>query len=166
MTVRKANAIIVAVITAFFFTHATIGSSVPLTGLSRTFEFLVWGGVALIAVHMVLSLIRTVKKLTDPEDPPTGKKKRKLALKWGTGATILLCAAIHLSVPASDRTGSLFVGVTTVLMAALAVHVCVMAKPLLKHLGFSGEGKNVLRVLVVVAAVAVGFVFVYAWGTQ
>ena len=157
-TIRFVNGIVSAAIVVFFLVHATLGSLSALTGFKSPFTWFVWVGVALVGMHVVVSVFTSREQLTDAERPPSARKKRHLALKWVTGALLLIVAATHVvamrtwgaEAMQSMATGAML---TVVLAATLAVHMCVGSKSVLKDLGIDTRYMMVYRVIVCAFAV-------------
>lgn len=160
---RLANGVVSAVIVVFFIAHATLGSLAPVTGFSSPYRWLVWCGVALVAVHVLVSIATSWEQLSDKEHPPSPRKKRHLALKWATGSLLLATAAAHVIALRTQGVASMHASVSgalviAVLSIALAVHLCVGSKSLLKDLGIDRRYKTAFRIVVCAfaAAFAVG----------
>lgn len=142
---RKANAIVAAIITAFFLVHATLGSLDLHVELPSNLAWTVWVGAALAAIHIALCGATSVSMLTDQKRPPSSKKKRHLALKWATGVLLLAVAAPHaLEYFGSDRTLPLAIA----LVIAVAAHACIGAKSLLKDLSLPRTWRPTFRIVV------------------
>ena len=159
VTARFANGVASACIVVVFLVHAALGTASVLTGLTSPFGWLVWVGVGLIVAHVGLCAVTSVQQLTDAQRPPSARKKRHLALKWATGVALALVAGLHvMGVPLqglgaiSPRIAS--IGLLTILLAALAFHVCVGAKSLLKDIDVDRRYKMAFRVVVCVVAAA------------
>lgn len=148
-TARGLNGAVSAIVAVFFLVHGALGALAALTGFSSPFAWAVWVGVALIGVHVVVSVVTSAEQLGDAERPPSARKKRHLALKWATGALLAVCAGAHVLVPLGRAVSSwIIVGVSI----ALAAHVCVGARSLLKDLGIDRRHKTAVRVVVVAFA--------------
>ncbi len=150
---RFANGVVSAAIVVFFLAHATLGTLLGLIGFMSPLAWLVWAGVALVGVHVMLSIFTSREQLTDSERPPSTRKKRHLALKWATGCLLALAAVAHVvairlggaAVVQSTVTGALL---TVSLAAVLAVHLCVGSRSLLKDLSISRGYKLAFRIVV------------------
>jgi hypothetical protein len=140
--VRTVNAVIAAVLGCFFLFHAIMGAytagrvAAPLTAL--------WAGLAGIVFHVAFCIATSVRMLTDDVRPPSRNKKRHLLLKWVTGAVLLVVLATHL--PGVPIGGLARAALSAALVLALAVHLFVGAKSLLKDVGLSSSGKVWVRV--------------------
>ena len=157
-TARFFNGIVSAIIVVFFLAHGTLGGISALTGFAGSLVVLVWCGVALIGVHVVASIVTSREQLVDREHPPSVRKKRHLALKWATGCLLAVVACVHIFGP--RLFGEAFVQsplvnalVIVVLSTALAVHLCVGSKSLLKDLEIDRRFKSAFRVMVCAFAV-------------
>ncbi|MDO4290996.1 MAG: hypothetical protein Q4C41_07195 [Eggerthellaceae bacterium] len=158
---RAVNGAVSACIAVFFVVHASIGSVMGFVPLSTNFAWAVWLGVGLAAAHVVLCVATSVQQLTDAVRPPSIHKKRHLALKWATGAALFAVAAAHVVVArtagAHDMLADISgVAVIVALATALAVHLCVGSKSLLKDLNISRSYRTAVR------AAACAFAVVFA----
>lgn len=147
---RLANGVVSAGIVVFFIVHASIGSIVGLIPFQSGLAWAVWIGVACAAIHVALCVATSIQQLTDTVRPPSLNKKRHLALKWVTGALLLACAAVHVvavrTVGAGDMIASASgVAVIAALAIALAAHVCVGSKSLLKDLNIDRSFRPAVR---------------------
>ena len=124
-------------------------------GLLSALSWVVWIGVGLIAVHVAMSVLTSCEQLTDHERPPSSRKKRHLALKWATGGVLAAVAIAHIVLPKSDYTAALLMAAIAV---ALAVHLCVGAKSLLKDIGVDRRYRMAFRIVVCAVLVAVAIV--------
>lgn len=150
---RLVNGVVSAAIVLLFLAHALMGGASFIWGFSSPLSVLVWVGVALAAVHVVLSVVTSREQLNDAERPPSPRKKRHLALKWATGLLLAGAAAAHVALPKGPVLGVVLIAVVAV---ALAVHVCVGSKSLLKDIGVDRRFKTAFRI--VVCAVSAGAV--------
>lgn len=147
---RNANGVISAVLVVFFLAHGVVGSLAILFGYMSPLVWLVWVGVALVVVHVVVSIVTSWDQLTDAEFPPSDRKKRHLALKWATGIALAVCVAFHVVCD-----GAMAARVAIVAVAVLlAAHACVGSKSLLKDLNIDRRYKGAFRIAVCVFAVA------------
>lgn len=144
-TARFVNGVISAIIVVFFLIHGVLGCVSVLTGYTGSMSVLVWCGVALIAVHVVASIVTSRQQLADVQFPPSARKKRHLALKWATGALLAAVVAAHVALPKSTVTAAVVIIAVSVV---LAVHLCVGSKSLLKDLGIDRRYKTAFRVAV------------------
>ena len=113
----------------------------------------------------------SVQQLTDPEFPPSPRKKRHLALKWATGGALAIAVAAHVVFirtlgPDSVQAVVASAAAALVLVAALSVHVWVGAKSLVADLGWSKRLMWLVRMLVVAAAILAACLVIagIAWG--
>ena len=148
---RRANGIVAAVLVVFFLcAHSLLGSLSLALPLSNHFAWLVWAVTAVIIVHIVLSAVVTREKLSNPEKPPTTKKKLKMGLRWATGILIAVLVCVHAGsvvLFGSSAVQSTQVGKASViaLIVLVAVHVCTGVKSLVRDLGASKEQKDKLK---------------------
>ena len=155
---RLINGFVSAFIVAFFFAHGTLGSALLTVGIRSSFAYLVWFGVALVFVHVAMSVVTSYQQLTDKVDPPSIRKKRHLALKWITGVVLLAFICIHvgcLRMFGLASTQSMATGALVIILLAitLAAHVCVGAKSLLKDIGASRRYRTLVRIVACAFAV-------------
>ena len=153
ITARFVNGVISGIIVVFFLAHGVMGSISSLTGFSSPFTWLVWLGVALIGAHVIVSVVTSAQQLGDRERPPSARKKRHLALKWVTGCLLAIAAGVHIFAPRvlgeTAVDSSVWVAcIVVVVSAALAVHLCVGSKSLLKDLEIDRRYKIAFRVVV------------------
>lgn len=163
---RFVNGVVSAAIVVFFLVHATLGSLSGLFGVRSPLAVFVWVGIGLVGVHVVACVVTSREQLNDMERPPSARKKRHLALKWATGGLLALAVVAHIVSMrvwgvASVQTSWAGVALTAVLAIALAVHVCVGAKSLLKDLNIDRAYMGIFRIVVcafaaffVIAAIA------------
>lgn len=149
---RFFNGVVSAVIVVIFLAHAVMGGFSSLTGYTSPLSALVWLGVALIVVHVVASIVTSREQLNDTERPPSPRKKRHLALKWATGIVLAALAAAHVLMPNDSYLATALI---VVLAVALAVHLCVGSKSLLKDIGLNARYKLAFRIVVCAVAFAV-----------
>ena len=152
-----------AFVVVFFLVHGALGNAWSFGAIAGQFSWLVWVGVACIAVHVVLSVITSAEQLGDKERPPSARKKRHLALKWATGLALAAVAFVHVA-------GGLLFGLPNgfsavgnavllaILCLALAVHACVGARSLLKDLNLDRRYKGAFRLVVCLCAAALAIV--------
>lgn len=149
---RLANGVVSAAIVCFFLIHGLLGSFAFALPSAHPFLWVVWIGVGFVVLHIGLSVVTSYQQLTDPEFPPSSRKKRHLALKWATGVLMACSIVAHI---ACARIPSLVAAVpflpklaTVVLSAVLAWHICVGMKSLLKDVGLGKKLITPLRVIV------------------
>lgn len=145
---RRANGIVAGLLAVFFLgAHGLLGSIVALIPLDSTLSWIAWIGTAAIAVHVGLNVRVTIEKLSDPEKPPSTRKKAKIALRWATGIVLVLAIGLHVAsmcTQGADAAQSTLPGVaiTIALIIAIAIHVCLCMKSLIRDLGGSKELKD------------------------
>ena len=158
VTARFVNGVISAFIVVFFLVHGVLGTAELAFGIPSSLAWLVWVGIALVGVHVVVSIVTSRQQLTDADRPPSPRKKRHLALKWATGILLASVVCVHVLVMRFGA-GTLPIEVvlkvvTVVLSGALALHVCVGAKSVLKDLNIDRRYMTAFRVVVCVFAAA------------
>ena len=144
-TARFVNGVVSALVVVVFLVHGALGSAAMFTGVVSPFAWVVWGGMTLVGVHVIASIVTSVQQLGDKERPPSARKKRHLALKWATGALLAAAVAAHVVVPHSQVAS---LGIIVALSAVLAVHLCVGARSLLKDLELDRRYKMAFRAVV------------------
>ena len=146
---RFVNGIVSAIIVCFFAAHGLIGSFASVFSFTSALRWVVWVGVALVALHVLLSALTSYLQMTDAEFPPSARKKRHLVLKWATGILLALMVVAHITcMRVSGALVPVLSAVVTALVAvALAVHVWVGAKSLLKDIGAGTALMTPLRVV-------------------
>ena len=155
--VRRGNGVLSAVVGVFFIGHGLLGCALFVFGISDAAAWVVWVGVALAGVHVAVCIATSAYQLTDTVRPPSREKKRHLVLKWVTGALLVATVAAHVlgfrvlgeSVNAPSMFGAL---VVVAVAAALAVHLCVGAKSLLKDLGIDRKYRAAVRAVACASA--------------
>lgn len=156
-TARVVNGVVSAVIAAVFLAHALMGALSLAFGFSNSFAWLIWVGVALVGVHVVLSVVTSREQLSNVDRPPSPRKKRHLALKWGSGLALAVLAGLHVATrlfpdTVTDAAALMETAVLVLLSAALAAHVCIGCRSLLKDLSLNRDWKWPLRTAVLVCA--------------
>ena len=154
---RFVNGVLTAAAIVLLAVHAALGSLSAVTGLSRELLWMVWGAVGLVVAHVVASVVTSREQLTDAERPPSARKKRHLALKWVTGGSLAIAVVAHIFLP---HDGLLSLLVVVAVCLALAVHLCVGARSLLKDLGLDRRYKTAFRVVVCVFLFACALVMI------
>lgn len=154
---RRANGIVSAAIVVFFCAHGILGCVALLSGFTSPFTWIIWFGVALIGVHVILSVVTSYQQLTDTVRPPSRQKRRHLLWKWLTGGLLLVCAGAHIAAawvlgPHASQTTVTGALLTAAVAIVLAVHLCFGAKSLLKDLWLDRRYRTAFRVVVIVFA--------------
>lgn len=147
---RLANGVVSAGIVVFFIVHASLGSIIGLIPLHSGLAWAVWIGVACATIHVALCIATSIQQLTDTVRPPSINKKRHLVLKWATGVFLLVCAAVHVVVVRTAGADDMISSVTGVIVivalaVALAAHICVGSKSLLKDLNVDRSFRPAVR---------------------
>lgn len=148
---RRANGVVAAILVVFFLcVHSLLATLSFVLPLTNHFSWLVWAASAAIVIHIVLSAIVTREKLSNPEKPPSTKKKLKMGLRWATGILIAVLVCVHAAsvvLFGSSAVRSTAVGKASVLalIVLVAVHVCAGVKSLVRDLGASKEQKDKLK---------------------
>lgn len=143
--IRKVNAMICAVAILFFLIHGAMGTIMAASPFDAKLEFLVWGGVALLFVHMSTAIYITMNKKHDPNPPSKGKH----ALQWITGSAVLVLALFHIGfagdagsgVSFVDKPNMLSLAVMVGLMVALGAHIIINLKGMFVDMGLNAPEK-------------------------
>lgn|GEM_PF-4477619 len=142
---------------AVFSAHAVMGALFCWGAVSGEASWVVWVGVCIAVLHVALSIGTTRHMLHDEVRPPSAKKKAHQLKKWISGVLVgVVCAAHVLTI---FETRLWFVIVLT-LDVALAAHVCVSAKSLVKDLRLAPNLRYVIRVFAIAIAALVGLAFI------
>lgn len=157
---RLVNAGVAALLVAAFLGHALFASAAGVDAASRAPYPLLYCLLALVAVHIALSVATTVLMWNDTVRPPSEKKKRHQVLKWVTGAALLAVLCVHVAhpavVPALTWTAS------AALLAAFVWHGWTGMKSLARDLRVPGKAKVPLRIALVALALIAFLVMVVA----
>ena len=154
---RRANGIASLLLLAVFSAHAIMGALFCWSVASGEVGWVVWVGVCIAVLHVALSIGTTRHMLHDEVRPPSAKKKAHQLKKWISGVLVgVVCAAHVLTI---FETRLWFVIVLT-LDVALAAHVCVSAKSLVKDLRLAPNLRYVIRVFAIAIAALVGLAFI------
>ena len=149
---RIANGVLGAVLAVLVCAHQLLGAFAPGTAALGGLRTAMWIAVAALAVHVALSVATTRQMLTDATRPPSSKKKQHQVLKWVSGAAVAMLLAAHVLVqPEPAVRAALLVA----LAGALAWHLWLGAKSLLKDLGADRRYRIALKTAAVVVAAAV-----------
>jgi succinate dehydrogenase hydrophobic anchor subunit len=154
---RGVNGAVSALIVCFLIAHALLGCLSLLFGLPKTFAASIWLGVALASLHVLLCVATSKLMLGDQERPPSKKKRRHLLLKWLSGAALAAFAALHVLVRPDGLLAlsrPAYTAALLALVAALAAHVFIGSKSLLKDLGLARRLRTPLRLAVGLASAA------------
>lgn len=156
---RRVNAILAALLTAFFFGHAVLGaasqSASTLADMAAP-TVLIWAFAGVACLHAAVSILTTYLMFTDKARPPSPRKRAHQWLKWATGGALALVAAFHALFPAGQLAPILFA-----VLAALLWHAYVGCKSLVRDLGFPHSFKLGLRALVLFVAVVAALVLLW-----
>ena len=147
---RIINGIVSALMTCLLFVHGVWAAAAITLGAPMPPAWIAWAGVACATAHVILCIITSWEQLTDTVRPPSSRKKRHLALKWATGALLAVVAGLHVArvaITPAWAVAALIVALAT----ALAAHVCVGSKSLLKDLGIDRRWRPAVRAVAVVA---------------
>ena len=153
---RRVNAVLAALLTAFFLGHAVLGAaSQSSSALADTAAptILIWSFAGIACLHAVVSVLTTYFMFADEVRPPSSRKRAHQWLKWATGGVLVLVAAFHALSPAGE-----LAPVLLVVLAALLWHAYVGCKSLVRDLGLPRSFKFGLRALVLLAAVAAALI--------
>jgi len=157
---RVFNAVAAGIIMLLFLVHACLGTlKLYWPEMPSNLEFIVWFGVAIIAVHVIASIVTTYEMWTDTVRPPSDRKKRHQILKWVTGILLLVSIVIHqlcvseLLPPAAVDVLTLPALIVTAIL--LCWHLFVGAKSLTRDLNLKSAFRTPLRVVFIVITVVV-----------
>ncbi len=153
---RRLNAVLAALLTAFFFGHAVLGAASQSTSVLADAvvpTILIWSFAGIACLHAAASVLTTYLMLTDEARPPSPRKRAHQWLKWATGGALALVAAFHALCPAGQLAPALLA-----VLAALLWHAYVGCKSLVRDLGLPHSFKLGLRALVLLAAVAAALI--------
>ena len=162
---RRFNGILAAFLSCFFLIHAGLGCITGIAPLSNRLAFLVWLGVGVLLVHVIASIVTTYFMYTDTERPPSNRKKRHQVLKWITGAVLLVLAAIHVAVNGGSAAlrDPVSLIILLLLVVAIAVHSYTGIKSLTRDLDLPKNTRTPFRIALIVAAVLVGTLALFAF---
>ncbi|MBQ9006221.1 MAG: hypothetical protein IJ092_07585 [Atopobiaceae bacterium] len=158
---RKANAMLSALMLALFLVHGVVDSFLMVgvgTPLSKVVS---WVLVGICVVHAAIGVVLTLDTLKAQQQAGAAypiRNKRFWAVRI-TGLLIAVLIALHVVIFARFDDGPVrlsFFGspqlvVSVLLVAAIAVHVLVSAEPLLISLGIAAPGERALDVILVLA---------------
>jgi succinate dehydrogenase/fumarate reductase cytochrome b subunit len=175
---RKGNAVVSAAIIILFLLHG-VGGSFQMMGLmpggSPLMETLAWSMVALVAVHMVIGILLTVKTVQALRKSGVhyAKENRLFWIRRISGFALMLLIFLHFALfvetgqgifRLSDFDVPQLVG-QVVMVLALAIHLLCNIRPIGVSLGIAsgrGYGRDVLLILsIVIAFCALAFVIYY-----
>ncbi len=157
---RLVNAGVAALLVVAFLGHALFASAAGVDAASRAPYPLLYCLLALVAVHIALSVATTVLMWNDSVRPPSEKKKRHQVLKWVTGAVVLAVLCVHVAHPAVVP--AVTWAASAVLLAAFVWHGWTGMKSLARDLRVSGKAKVPLRIALVALALIAFLVMVVA----
>lgn len=143
---RRANAIVALLIVLFFCAHEVLGALYLHDIVAEGTAWLVWVGIVAMVVHVALCIATTKQMLDDEKRPPSRRKKAHQAKKWVTGIVLSALVVLHALIPDAD---AMWAVSTIILAVALAVHVCVSSKSLVKDLGLPSGYRFIPRVFIV-----------------
>ena len=158
---RLVNAIIAALLAAFFLIHAGLAAA-KLCGvdLGETFKWTVWVGVGIIALHVILSLRTTQTMFNDTERPPSAKKRQHQMLKWLTGGVLILAVLFHF--PSGEGASFAYALALIITAAALSWHIYTGTKSLTRDLNLPSSLRPIVRAIVCLAAAAIAAALITA----
>ena len=150
---RAINGIASAVIVVLFIAH---GLTRVAGGMGPS--FIVWAGVAIVLVHVLLSVGTSTEMLSDTVRPPSTKKKLHLVLKWVSGTLLGAFALAHaLGLVDSNK------WFLCALALLIAWHAWVGSRSLLKDLRIDTRYRNMLRIILCIAAAAIAATLFTRW---
>ncbi len=150
---RRANGIASLLLLAVLSAHAVMGALFCWGVVSGEVSWIVWAGVCVVVLHVVLSIGTTCQMLHDEERLPSAKKKTHQAKKWVSGIAVGAAAVPHALLAYGNAA---WIIVAILLDAALATHICISVKSLVKDLGLASGLRYAIRVLTIVVAVFTG----------
>ena len=157
---RVANAVAACFIMLLFLVHACLGTlKLYWPEMPSSLEFIVWFGVAVIAIHIIISIATTYEMWTDTVRPPSDRKKRHQILKWVTGVLLVCAIVVHqlcvaqLLPPATVDMLTLPALIVTAIL--LCWHLFVGAKSLTRDLNLRYTLRTPMRVVSIVITVVV-----------
>lgn len=145
--VRRANALVCALLIIFFVFHVIIGTVLWYGALGMSMALVAWAGVGLVAIHLILSIVTTALGVKPPEHyaalDQSGKKqpsrRSKHVLKWITGLLMISLLILHLTV--GDLVGNLHYTkgalVALILLILIGIHVYIDIKSFTRDLNLS-----------------------------
>lgn len=154
---RRANGIASLLLLTLFAAHAVMGALFYCGVFSGEASWVVWIGICIVAVHVALSVGTTLQMLHDKARPPSLKKKWHQAKKWISGVLVGVVGVAHVLTIVETR---LWFVIVLALDVALAAHICVSAKSLVKDLRLAPNLRYVIRVFAIAIAALVGLPFV------
>ncbi|MGN0060628.1 MAG: hypothetical protein ACI362_09125 [Coriobacteriales bacterium] len=157
---RLVNAGVAALLVVAFLGHALFVSAAGVDAASRAPYPLLYCLLALVAVHIALSVATTVLMWNDTVRPPSEKKKRHQVLKWVTGTVVLAVLCVHVVHPAAAPVVTWTA--SAVLLAAFVWHGWTGMKSLARDLRVPGKAKVPLRIALVALALIAFFVMIAA----
>lgn len=178
---RRANAWISAAIIVLFLVHAIAGGfqlAGVIPGGNQVLTVLAWVLVGLVAVHVVIGTILTVRSIRASREGGASYPKENAAFiaRRVSGFCILVFLVAHVIIFYGDYSSgsyrlSLFAGPQLVLsiclVVSLAVHLLCNLRPLFVGLGLDQRARR--RDLVIILAVVLAFclvmfvVYYYRW---
>lgn len=150
---RRANGIASLLLLAVFSAHAVMGALFCWGVVSGEASWVIWIGVCVVVLHVVLSIGTTRQMLHDEERLPSAKKKTHQSKKWGSGIAVGAIAVAHALLACGNAA---WIIVALLLDVALATHICISAKSLVRDLGLASGLRYAIRVLAIVVAVFTG----------
>lgn len=150
---RRANGIVALLLLVAFAAHAVMGVLFCWGVVSGEASWIVWAGVCVVVLHVMLSICTTRQMLHDEERLPSAKKKTHQAKKWVSGIAVGAIAVAHALLACGNAA---WIIVALLLDVALATHICISAKSLVKDLGLTSGLRYAIRTLTIVVAVFTG----------
>lgn len=165
---RKANAILTAVILVLFVVHGILGS-LSLVGAGEvTMKVLAWITLGLVAVHVVLGTILTSKsvKVWHKTGAPYFKQNHLFWARRISGLVVMILLAFHMTAFGYTNQGAYrlnyfgtFRLITQILLIiAIAFHVITNVKPMLISFGIKKLKPKASDILFVLSILFVFFV--------
>lgn len=171
---RKANAILTAVILVLFVVHGILGSLSLVGAGQTTMKVLAWITLGLVAVHVVLGTILTSKsvKVWRKTGAPYFKQNHLFWARRISGLAVMILLAFHMTAFGYTSQGAYrlsyfgtFRLITQILLViAIAFHVITNVKPMLISFGIKKlkpKASDILFVLSILFAFFVAAFIIY-----
>lgn len=165
---RKANAILTAVIMVLLVIHGILGSLSLVGAGETTLRVLAWVTVGLVGVHMVLGIILTGQsvRVWKKTGAPYFKENHLFWARRISGLAIMILIAFHMTAFGSMNAGSYrlsyfgtFKLITQILLVvAIAFHIITNVKPMLISFGIKKLKPKASDILFVLSILFVLFV--------
>lgn len=168
---RKANAILTAVIMVLLLLHGVLGSLSLIGAGETTLRVLSWITLGLVGVHMILGIILTAQsvKVWHKTGAPYFKQNHLFWARRISGLAIMILIAFHVTAFGGMNQGAFrlsyfgtFKLITEILLAvAILFHIITNVKPMLISFGIKKLKPKASDILFVVSILFVFFVAAY-----